>query len=138
MCIRDRYRQAVNPNGVGNVILSRLPPVSSSYFILPNGRGVAQMGVVVNGRVVNVFSTHLEAFTASWRPEQIRQALSWLTNFSEPRVFMGDFNTWPGTPDYYALATPYQDAWVAALSSGTASSFNGTGATAESNRIDYA
>jgi len=132
------YRQAVNPNGVGNVILSRLPPVSSSYFILPNGRGVAQMGVVVNGRVVNVFSTHLEAFTASWRPEQIRQALSWLTNFSEPRVFMGDFNTWPGTPDYYALATPYQDAWVAALSSGTASSFNGTGATAESNRIDYA
>jgi endonuclease/exonuclease/phosphatase family metal-dependent hydrolase len=132
------YRQAVNPNKVGNVLLSRLPPVSSSSLILDNGRGVAQMGVVVNGRVVNVFSTHIEYYTAAWRPAQILQAERWLTNFSDPRVFMGDFNTWFQTPDYYLLAPPYVDAWLAAKNSGTASSFNGTGATEGTSRIDYA
>jgi len=132
------YRQSVNPNGVGNVLLSRLQPVSSSYRILDNGRGVAQMGVVVNGRVVNVFSTHIEYYTASWRPAQILEAVSFMSNFSEPRMIMGDFNTWPVTQDYYLIANPYQDAWVAALSAGTASSYNGTGATEGTSRIDYA
>jgi endonuclease/exonuclease/phosphatase family metal-dependent hydrolase len=132
------YKQNVNPNGVGNVVLSRLQPVSSSYLILSNGRGVAQMGVVVNGRVVNVFSTHIEYYNSSWRPEQILQAVNWLRNFSEPRIFMGDFNTWFQTPDYYLLAPPYVDAWLVAKNAGTASSFNGTGATEGTSRIDYA
>jgi endonuclease/exonuclease/phosphatase family metal-dependent hydrolase len=107
-------------------------------LILSNGRGVAQMGVVVNGRVVNVFSTHIEYYNSSWRPEQILQAVNWLRNFSEPRIFMGDFNTWFQTPDYYLLAPPYVDAWLVAKNAGTASSFNGTGATEGTSRIDYA
>lgn len=131
------YRQNVNPNGVGNVVLSRYQPVSSSYRILDNGRGVAQMGVVVNGRVVNVFSTHIEYYNTSWRPAQIAEALSWLTNFSEPRVLMGDFNTWPNTTDYYTLASVVTDGWAAASSAGSASSYNGTGATEGTSRIDY-
>lgn len=131
------YRQSVNPNGVGNVVLSRYQPVSSSYRILDNGRGVAQMGVVVNGRVVNVFSTHIEYTTASWRPAQIAEALSFLTNFSEPRVLMGDFNTWPNTTDYYTLTNVVTDGWVAGLNAGVASSYNGTGATEGQSRIDY-
>ena len=57
--------------GVGNVILSRYPPVSSSSTLLDYGRGVAQMGIVVNGRNVNLFSTHVEYDNASWRPIQI-------------------------------------------------------------------
>jgi len=132
------YKQSVNPNGVGNVLLSRIQPVSSSTRILDNGRGVAQMGIVVNGRVVNVFSTHIEYYTASWRPAQISEAVQWMTNFSDPRIIMGDFNTWPQTPDYYLIANPYQDAWVAAASVGTASAFNGSGATEGTSRIDYA
>jgi len=131
------YRQNVNPNGVGNVVLSRYQPVSSSYHILDNGRGVAQMGVVVNGRVVNVFSTHIEYYNSWWRPAQIAETLSWLTNFAEPRVLMGDFNTWPDTTDYYTLANVVTDGWAAALSAGTASSYNGTGATEGTSRIDY-
>jgi endonuclease/exonuclease/phosphatase family metal-dependent hydrolase len=132
------YLQSVNPNGVGNVLLSRIPPVSSASFILDNGRGVAQMSVVVNGRIVNVFSTHIEYDNASWRPAQIAEAINWLWNFSDPRILMGDFNTWQDTPDYSTLVNVYQDAWVAALNSGTASSFNGTGATEGTSRIDYA
>jgi endonuclease/exonuclease/phosphatase family metal-dependent hydrolase len=132
------YRQNVNPNGVGNVLLSRYQPVSSSSTLLSYGRGMAQVGISVNGRNVNLFSTHVEYVYASWRPIQIAEALRWMTNFAEPRIVMGDFNTWPLTSDYSLMATPYQDAWTAASSAGTASSFNGTGATHGTSRFDYA
>jgi endonuclease/exonuclease/phosphatase family metal-dependent hydrolase len=131
------YMQSVNPNGVGNVLLSRYQPVSSSSFILDNGRGVAQMGIVINGRTVNVFSTHIEYDNASWRPAQIAEALAWLNNFSEPRVFMGDFNTWQGTDNYYTLTSVLTDGWLAGLNAGVASSYNGTGNTEGLSRIDY-
>ena len=132
------YRQSVNPNGVDNVLLSQFPPVSSSSTLLDYGRGVAQMGIVVNGRTVNLFSTHIEYDVASYRPIQISEALRWMTNFSEPRILMGDFNTWPNTDDYWLVASVYQDAWAMALNAGTASSYNGTGATHGASRFDYA
>jgi endonuclease/exonuclease/phosphatase family metal-dependent hydrolase len=50
---------------------------------------------------------------------------------------MGDFNTWPGTSDYSLMATPYQDAWLAAKNAGTASSFDGSGNTSGGSRFDY-
>jgi hypothetical protein len=31
--------------------------------------------------------------------------------------------------DYFLMATPYQDAWAAASSAGTATAYNGTGNT---------
>jgi len=131
------YKQAVNPNGVGNVLLSSLPLVSASSFMLDGGRGVAQVGVVVNGRTVNLFSTHIEYDNASLRPTQLAEAIGWLWNFSEPRVFMGDFNTWQDTPDYYTVTNAYLDGWLMATNAGTASSFNGSGATEGLSRIDY-
>jgi endonuclease/exonuclease/phosphatase family metal-dependent hydrolase len=132
------YRKYVDIGSkAGNALLSRLPLVSSSSRLLSYGRGVAQIGVVVNGRTVNLFSTHVEYYTSSWRPIQIREAVSWMKNFSEPRIIMGDFNTWPGTSDYSLIATPYQDAWVAAQKLGTATAYNGTGATHGASRFDY-
>jgi len=50
---------------------------------------------------------------------------------------MGDLNTWQGTPDYYSIANLYMDGWLSALYSGTASSYNGTGATEGLSRLDY-
>jgi endonuclease/exonuclease/phosphatase family metal-dependent hydrolase len=135
------YRQHVNAkggtSGVGNVLLSRYPPVSSSSTLLSYARGVAQMGIVVNGRIVNLFSTHVEYFTASWRPIQIAEAVRWMSGFSEPRIMMGDFNTSPGTSDYFIIAGAFQDAWPAAFGAGTATSYNGTGATHGASRFDY-
>ena len=82
------YRQSVNvaggTSGYGDVLLSRYPPVSSSTTLLDYTRGVAQMGIVVNGRTVNVFSTHMEWDVAWWRPIQITEAVNWVANFSEP------------------------------------------------------
>jgi endonuclease/exonuclease/phosphatase family metal-dependent hydrolase len=96
------------------------------------------MGIVVNGRTVNLFSTHVEYTNSSWRPIQIAEAVRWMNTFSEPRIMMGDFNTSPGTSDYNIIATPYQDAWAAAHSAGTATAYNGTGATHGTSRFDYA
>jgi endonuclease/exonuclease/phosphatase family metal-dependent hydrolase len=134
------YLQNVNAGGVGNVLLSRYPPVSSSSTLLSYGRGVAQMGIVVNGRNVNLFSTHIEYYTSWWRPIQIAEAVQWMLNFAEPRIVMGDFNSWPQTSDYYIIAAPYQDGWMAAQSAGTATAYNGTGTTQSysgTSRFDY-
>jgi endonuclease/exonuclease/phosphatase family metal-dependent hydrolase len=134
------YRKNVNveggSNGYGNVVLSRLPLVSSSYDLFSNQRGDAQVGVVVNGRTVNVFSTHMDYDHPSWRVQQIKELLSSLNGFSSPRIIMGDFNMWPSTSDYNLMAS-YGDAWVTAKSAGTASAYNGTGATHGDSRFDY-
>jgi endonuclease/exonuclease/phosphatase family metal-dependent hydrolase len=135
------YRQIVNvyggTSGYGNVLLSRYAPTAQTSTLLSYSRGVAQISINVNGRTVDLFSTHVEYDNASWRPVQISQAVSWMSNFGQPRIMMGDFNTWPGTSDYNIIAQPYQDAWVAAQNAGTASAYNGTGATHGDSRFDY-
>jgi endonuclease/exonuclease/phosphatase family metal-dependent hydrolase len=121
----------------GNALLSRYPFVSSSTTLLSHDRGVAQIGIVVNGRTVNLFSTHVDYYNAGWRTSQINEALRWMGNFAEPRILLGDLNSVPGTSDYWLVATPYQDAWAAAQSAGTAAAFNGTGFTHGNSRFDY-
>jgi endonuclease/exonuclease/phosphatase family metal-dependent hydrolase len=120
-----------------DAIFSQFPLVSASSTGLSYDRGVVHVGVVVNGRTVNLFSTHIEWDNASYRPIQINEAIRYLSTFAEPRILMGDFNTWPNTADYSLLATPYQDGWTAALKAGTATSYNGTGATHGDSRFDY-
>jgi endonuclease/exonuclease/phosphatase family metal-dependent hydrolase len=131
------YRQHVNSGGVGNVLLSRIRPVSSGSTQLSYTRGVAQMTIVVNGRNVNVFSTHVDYANASYRTLQTGQVVRWASTHGEPRIVMGDFNTWPNTSDYYLMAKPYQDAWAAAKNAGTAWAYNGTGNTRGGSRFDY-
>jgi endonuclease/exonuclease/phosphatase family metal-dependent hydrolase len=135
------YRVDVNvtgdSRGYGNVILSRYRPVSSSSRLLSNERGVAHIGISVNGRTVNIFSTHVEYDHAAWRPAQIAEAVSWINTFAEPRIAMGDFNTNPATSDYNIIAKVTNDAWAVAKSAGTATSYNGTGATHNTSRFDY-
>ena len=135
------HRKHVNvyggTSGYGNVLLSRLPVQSSDSTLLSFDRGVARMTVYVGGKYVNVFSTHVDYYNSSWRTQQITEAVRWAGWHSEPRIVMGDFNTWPGTSDYNLLAQPYEDAWVAGQNAGTASSWDGSGATHGSSRFDY-
>lgn len=135
------YRQIVNvyggSSGYGNVLLSRYQPVSKMYTLLSYQRGVAQVGINVNGRIVNLFSTHVEYYDSYWRTVQTTEAANWISKFAQPVIVMGDFNTWPGTSDYYIMANPYQDAWVAAENAGTATAYNGTGNTHGGSRFDY-
>jgi endonuclease/exonuclease/phosphatase family metal-dependent hydrolase len=136
------HRRDVNvyggTSGYGNVLLSRYPFASSSRLLLSYSRGIAQIGIVVNGRNINLFSTHVEYYNSTWRPLQIAEVVRWMRSFSEPRIVMGDFNTWPDTADYRLIATTHQDAWVMAQSLGTATSYTGNGATHNGNsRLDY-
>ena len=134
------YRQIVNvyggSSGYGNVLLTRIAPVNQGSTLLSYSRGVAQMTIAVNGRYINLFSSHFEPDVAYYRTAQINEALRWMTGYSEPRILMADINTWPNTSDYNLIAQPYQDAWVAAQNAGTATSFNGTGATHGDSRFD--
>jgi endonuclease/exonuclease/phosphatase family metal-dependent hydrolase len=123
--------------GYGNLILSRYPFTSSSTKMLSYERGVVQVGVSMNGRTVNIFSTHVDYFNSSYRTTQISQAKSWISGFSSPRIVMGDFNTSPGTSDYNLMASAYADAWAEGKSAGIATSYNGTGATHGTSRFDY-
>ena len=123
------YRKFVNPSGVGNLILSTLPFASSSTYLLSYDRGISHVAVVVNGRAINVFSTHVDYYNSSYRTTQTNQVRTWTSNFSAPRIVMGDFNTWPNTSDYSIMANAYSDGWAVAKSMGTATAFNGTGAT---------
>lgn len=138
---RAWYRKFVNVYGgtwgYGNVILSRFPFTSSSTKILSYKRGVVQVGVSLNGRTVNIFSTHVDYFNAGYRTTQINEAKSFISGFSGPRVVMGDFNTNPGTSDYNLMSSAYADAWAVAKAAGTATSYNGTGNTHGGSRFDY-
>jgi endonuclease/exonuclease/phosphatase family metal-dependent hydrolase len=135
------YRQIVNvyggSSGYGNVLFSRYAPVSQTSTLLSYQRGVAAMTISVNGRHVTLFSTHVEYDNSSWRTTQIREAVNWMNGFGQPRIMMGDFNTWPGTSDYNIVAQPYQDAWAEAVNKGIASAYNGTGNTHGGSRFDY-
>jgi endonuclease/exonuclease/phosphatase family metal-dependent hydrolase len=132
------YRNYVRiGNNTWNVLLSRYPLASSSSTLLSYDRGVAHVGIAVNGRIVNLFSTHVEYYTAAWRTTQINEAIRWIQNFSDPRIVMGDFNSTPGTSDYSLMATAYEDAWASAKRAGTATAYNGTGNTRGGARFDY-
>src|SRR4029079_16155942 len=82
--------------------------------------------------------THVEYDVASYRPIQINEARNFVNTFAEPRIIMGDFNINPVPTAYSLMATIFGDAWASALSAGTASSYNGTGATHGTSRFDYA
>lgn len=123
--------------GPGNLILSRFPFSSSGGLGLSYNRSVVQASIVVNGRTVNLFSTHVDYYNASYRTVQTNQVKSWSNNFSSPRIVMGDFNTRPGTSDYYIMANAYADAWAVAKADGTASTFKTSDGTRGGSRFDY-
>ena len=123
--------------GYGNVILSRYPFTSSSTKMLSYERGVVQVGVSMNGRTVNIFSTHVDYYNSSYRTTQINQAKSWISGFSSPRIVMGDFNTSPGTSDYNLMSSVYADAWAVGKSAGIATTYKSTDGTHGGSRFDY-
>jgi endonuclease/exonuclease/phosphatase family metal-dependent hydrolase len=124
---------------VGNVLLSRFPFSTTTKHELSTGaHSVAHGTIVVNGRTINLFSTHVSWDNSSWRTTETRGVKSWASTWSENRIVMGDFNTWPGTSDAQIMSTAYYDAWAEAVRSGSYSSPSGTaGHTRGSSRFDY-
>lgn len=125
-------------HGNGDLILSRYPFVGTAKHALSYTRAVAEVQISVNGRIVNVASTHLDASSTSYRLTEISQLKSWFGGFAEQRIVAGDFNAWPGSSENSAMTQSYYDSWAVAQSNGTAVSYPGNpdGYTRNS-RIDY-
>jgi endonuclease/exonuclease/phosphatase family metal-dependent hydrolase len=136
---RPWYRRFGNGggNGVGNVILSSLPFASSEAHSLPYDRTAIRAAVVVNGRTINIFGTHVDYDHPAWRTTQTNQVKAWASSFAEPRIVMGDFNTGPSTNDYKIMASAYADSWVAGQQAGVANAYKSGGTTHGASRFDY-
>jgi endonuclease/exonuclease/phosphatase family metal-dependent hydrolase len=126
-------------NGGGNLILSRFPIGATANLEMDCNRSAGLATIAVNGRNVNVVSTHLDSQTSSCRVSEIAEILPWLRTFSSPRIFAGDFNASPGNSILAPIWAEYIDGWVAADATGTAVDYAGNtryGAT-HNYRIDY-
>jgi len=123
---------------VGNLLLSRFPLSSTSKYALSYDRSSSRGTIVVNGRTVNLFSTHVDYANGSYRTTQTNQVKNWASSWAENRIIMGDFNTSPGSSDYSIMANYYYDSWAEAVKKGAYSSSSGTaGYTHGGSRFDY-
>ena len=127
-----------NTNGQGNLILSTFPLEDSDGYELSYSRSVARAQIVVNGIRVNVFSTHLDSESSSYRTTQIKQLKTWVGAFAQQHVVAGDFNAWPGATEITYMTSSFYDAWAVAKASGTAVAYSGNEAgNTRNSRIDY-
>lgn len=105
----------------GNLILTRLPIVSSStaaWDTMPGSpdmigakRAAAQVQLLVNNQLVNVIVTHLDTDVAT-RGQQLTRLLDWASTFAAPRIIGGDFNMMPSEADHATMASQFPDAWT--------------------------
>lgn len=131
-------------SGSGNLILSRFPIASTSYCQLSQStypRVAVNAGVYVNGRLINVWSTHLDSTgsTSTYRIAETKVLLSCLSSFSQQRIVAGDFNARDYTTEINLMESSYYDGWAEAAANGTAIDYPGNtafGAT-RTRRIDY-
>ena len=124
--------------GEGEAVMTRLDVDANDDFLLSVARSVAMLRLNVNGRIVNVFSTHLDHQSSSTRVTQVRQLVNWMATHAEQRIVAGDFNGWPGTAEYTEMTRSHNDGWAVARSAGVAYSFAGNpDGNTRNTRIDY-
>ncbi len=122
--------------GIGNAILSRFPFETTDVCQLSAERNAVHATMMINGRTVNLWSTHLDV--DSGRVAEARALTTCMSSFAEPRLVAGDFNAAVGTTEINLMTAGYVDAWPAAKSIGAAFNFPGNcdGCT-RNTRIDY-
>jgi endonuclease/exonuclease/phosphatase family metal-dependent hydrolase/regulation of enolase protein 1 (concanavalin A-like superfamily) len=124
----------------GIALVSRFPIESKSSCVINSslGRKIVRAGIVVNGRTINIWSAHLDAYSATTRQSEMGALLKCVEAFPEQRIVAGDLNAGSTSAEIKLLAGSYIDAWPAAKALGTAVNYpgNADGAT-RSGRIDY-
>lgn len=125
-------------SGEGECVMTRFRVDATDDYLLSVSRSVAMVRINVNGRMINVFSTHLDHQSSSTRLTQVRQLVGWADNFAEQRIVAGDFNSWPGTTEINEMGRTYYDGWAIARSRGVAYSYSGNPeGNTRNTRIDY-
>jgi endonuclease/exonuclease/phosphatase family metal-dependent hydrolase len=99
----------------GTAILARYPLLASAtrQYRLPGPswdepRGLARVGVIVGGRRLTVFNTHLSTHPAP-RLTQVRYILRLLAGVHGPLILLGDLNARPNAPEIRLLRARLTD-----------------------------
>jgi endonuclease/exonuclease/phosphatase family metal-dependent hydrolase len=126
--------------GQRNAIFSKFP-LDATYryeFTIGDPRTVGGATITVNGRTINLMSTHLDWVYESNRITQSSELSTYAASFAQDRIITGDFNGGPGTTEINTMTSGYYDAWAVAQSRGVAYSApdNPYGNTRNS-RIDF-
>ena len=127
--------------GVGNAVLSTFPIASTSHCQLSARRVAVKAAIYVNGRLINMWSTHLDSSGTSntMRITEVKALQACLGNYAEQKIVAGDFNAKYSTTEMSLMANQFIDGWAKAAANGTAYSYPGNtsfGAT-RNGRIDY-
>jgi endonuclease/exonuclease/phosphatase family metal-dependent hydrolase len=126
--------------GIRNAIISKIP-FSASYrheFSVGKDRTVGGVTISVNGRNINIMSTHFDPDSSSNRQTEAKELVSYAKGFAEDRILTGDFNDQADKTSMQTLITNYHDAWAEAVKAGIQKSApdNPNGYTRNS-RIDF-
>jgi endonuclease/exonuclease/phosphatase family metal-dependent hydrolase len=102
----------------GVAILSRFKILDSEHYLLPNGpggeqRGLLGVGVEIGGQEVRIYSTHLQNKLPGLREAQARHVAGILANETHPIILGGDMNATISTPTLSPLTSLLVDAWSA-------------------------
>lgn len=127
-------------SGIRNAILSRHPFISTyrHEFSIGTGRTIGGVTISVNGRNINLMSTHIDPYTESHRITECKELVPYAAGFAEDRIVTGDFNALPGTTEMGIMTAAYYDGWAEAVKRGIQLSApdNPYGHT-RNGRIDY-
>jgi endonuclease/exonuclease/phosphatase family metal-dependent hydrolase len=136
-CLESGRGDGVETEGLG--LVGPAPLGGTQHVQAWNGR-IGLMAPVPGARNVPVIVTHL-AHGAQGHADRMRQLdtiLPWTLTAggSGPRVFIGDFNFHPDSPEYGRVRAEYRDAWEDAVAAGRARG-RMDGITHKTARIDY-
>ena len=125
-------------SGIGEMVLSRFPLDASEVRLLSYDRSIVDIAVTVNGRTINLSSTHLDDASSTYRKTEIGELLSWERGLAEQRIVAGDFNSSYTSGEYKLMTADYKDSWAVAQAAGTAVAYPGnTAGNTRNGRIDY-
>jgi endonuclease/exonuclease/phosphatase family metal-dependent hydrolase len=110
-------------NGIGCMILSRFPLDATESRLLSGDRSALNVAFTVNGRTINLTSTHLHPDSSSFRKTEIGELTSWENGLAEQRIIAGDFNASYTSAENALMTKIYYDSWGEAQTDGTAVAF---------------
>jgi endonuclease/exonuclease/phosphatase family metal-dependent hydrolase len=124
--------------GIGNMLLATVPFDAVSVYPLDYDRVAIDAAITVNGRTINVMTTHLDADSSGRRLTQVKALVHWASGLAEQRIICGDFNASSSAGEIATMKTTYADSWAAAKDAHSAVAYAGNEAgNTRNGRIDY-
>jgi endonuclease/exonuclease/phosphatase family metal-dependent hydrolase len=124
--------------GIGNMLLSTVPFDAVSVYHLDWDRVAIDAAITVNGRTVNLITTHLDADSSSRRVTQVKDLMHWAGGLAEQRIVCGDFNASASATESNTMKASYVDTWAEAQAENTDIAYAGNDAgNTRNSRIDY-